>query len=602
MLRLVAYAPDGVRRFPLHRADMLIGSAPECDLCLPYIGVALRHARLHFEGDALRIEDLGSRKGLLVSGRKVREAALEVLDEIRIGNVTLLVEDIVPQPERPAPESEAARAERRAALPRMTSERMVEYLTRISEWVLADTESRTSSEALVSEVLADFGGGVLFLLLGEMEQPGVKLVVGSDPLWMGKGDELLDQVRAHRAAGDGGTGAAFTGELAGAAAWICYHTFTALDRIYTLMTAFPGYAPDSWSPVAALRSLGHLLVFGLVHHVGWYEPILPGNLVQQDLTLAPGLVLGESPAMKAVTSQLRVAIGLGDHGLLRGEAGVGKEPLARSLHLSGPRRHGPFVTALCSGARPQQLEADLFGAEVAGRGGVVRREGKLLLAHGGTLFLDDVEELPLEVQARLVRFLRSGEVEPCGSQLATPADVRIIAGSRVPLEDVVSRDAFRVDLHYHLSRFVIDVPPLRERREDLPLLIQSYINRFCHETGKRLTGITVKAMSALLNYDYPGNAAELENIMRHLVYLSPAGRPVDVSLLPEKVRRGGLTAGARVDAGSDLDLERLVGGCEQAAIREALRRTHGNKSQAARLLGLSRNGLAIKMDRHGLKS
>src|SRR6202049_1791908 len=100
MLRLVAYAPDGVRRFPVHRAEMLIGSAPECDLCLPYIGVALRHARLHFEGDALCIEDLGSRKGLLVSGRKVREAALEVLDEIRIGNVTLLLEDVTAPPER----------------------------------------------------------------------------------------------------------------------------------------------------------------------------------------------------------------------------------------------------------------------------------------------------------------------------------------------------------------------------------------------------------------------------------------------------------------------------------------------------------------------
>ncbi len=100
MLRLVAYAPDGVRRFPLHRADLLIGSAPECDLCLPYSGVAQRHARLHFEGDALRIEDLGSRKGLMVSGRKVRETALEVLDEIRIGAVTLLVEDVVPAPER----------------------------------------------------------------------------------------------------------------------------------------------------------------------------------------------------------------------------------------------------------------------------------------------------------------------------------------------------------------------------------------------------------------------------------------------------------------------------------------------------------------------
>ncbi|HEV3456306.1 MAG TPA: sigma 54-interacting transcriptional regulator [Thermoanaerobaculia bacterium] len=629
MFRLVAYAPDGVRRFPLHRAEMVIGSAPECDLCLPYSGVALQHARLHFEGDALRIEDLGSRKGLLVSGRKVREAALEVLDEIRIGNVTLLVEDIAPQPER-APEAEtetdsenavpaagdalaagsggssgvdpatAAAADRRRRMPRMTSDRMVNHLTRISEWVLADTESRVSSEALVAEVLAEFGGGVLFLLLGEMDQPGVKLVVSSDPLWLGKGDELLDQVRAHRNAGKGGNGAAFTGELAGAASWVCYHTFTALDRIYTLMVALPRYAPDSWSPIAALRSLGHLLVFGLIHHVGWYEPILPGHPVQQDLTLAPGLVVGESPAMKAVSDRLRVAVGLDSHVLLRGEAGVGKELLARSLHLSGSRRQGPFVTTVCSGARPQQIEADLFGAEVPGKGGVVRREGKLLLAHGGTLFLDDVEQLPLEVQARLVRFLRSGEVEPTGNGVATPVDVRIIAGSRVPLEEVAGHDGFRVDLAYRLSCFAIEVPPLRERREDLPLLIQSYINRFCHETGKRLTGITVKAISALLSYDYPGNVAELENIMRHLVYLSPAGRPVDVSLLPEKVRRASLNTAVRVDAASDLDLERLVGATEQAAIREALRRTHGNKSQAARLLGLSRNGLAIKMQRYGL--
>jgi transcriptional regulator with AAA-type ATPase domain len=599
MLRLVAYAPDGVRRFPLPRADLLIGSAPDCDLCLPYTGVAQRHARLRFEGDSLRIEDLGSRKGVLVSGRKVRESLLEVLDEIRIGNVTLLVEDIVAPLDRAA--SAAAPGERPPPRPRMTSERMMEHLTRISEWVLADVESRTSSEALVSEVLADFGGGALFLLVGEMDQPAVKLVVASDPRWLARGEELLDQVRAHRNGSRGGNGAAFAGEMAGDASWVCYHTFTALDRIYTLMTTLPGYAPDSWSPVAALRSLGHLLVFGLVHHLGWYEPILLGNVVQQDLTLAPGLVLGESPAMKAVADKLRLAIGLGGHIQLRGEAGVGKEPLARSLHLSGPRRQGPFVVATCAGARPQQIEADLFGAEVAGKGGVVRREGKLLLAHGGTLFLDEVELLPLDVQARLVRFLRSGEVEPTGSELALPVDVRIVAGCRLPLEEAASRDEFRVDLAYRLSRFVVEVPPLRERREDLPLLIQSFVNRFCHESGKRLTGITVKAMSVLLNYDYPGNLAELENIMRHLVFLSPQGRPVDVSLLPEKVRRGGLTAGARIDAESDLDLERLVGSCEQAAIREALRRTHGNKSQAARLLGLSRNGLAIKMDRHGLK-
>lgn len=599
MLRLVAYAPDGVRRFPVPRAELLIGSWPECDIYLPYTGVAQRHAKLRYDGSELRIEDLGSRRGLLVSGRKVREAALEVLDEIRLGGVTLLVEDIAPEPERP-PAAPAPRVPLGPA--RITAERMLDHLCRISEWVLADTESRTTSESLVADVLADCGGGVLLLLLGDLEQAAVKLVVASDEAWLASGEELVEQVRARRDAGIEVTpGGAFQGTLAGEPAWVCHHAFNAVERPYLLLVALPHFTPDGWCPIASLRSLGNVLVLGLVHHVGAYEPILPGHQGQQDLILDPTLVVGESPVMKRVVEQLRAAVDPAVHVLLRGEAGTGKELLARSLHLSGPRRNGPFVTATCGGAKPSQIEADLFGAEVAGKGGPVRREGKLLLAHGGTLFLDEVELLPMPLQERLVRFLRSGEVEPAGSQLATRVDVRVVTGSRLPLESVVARDQFRVDLAYRLSRVTVDVPPLRERREDLPLLIQSCINRFCHETGRRMQGITVKAMSALLSYDYPGNLAELENIARQLVYLCPAGRPVDVAMLPERVRQGTLQSAARVDASSELDLEKLVGSCEQAAIREALRRTHGNKSQAARLLGLSRNGLAIKMDRYGLK-
>jgi transcriptional regulator with AAA-type ATPase domain len=600
MLRLVAYAPDGVRRFPVHRNELVIGSRPECDIYLPYTGVAQKHAVLRYDGNELRIEDLGSRKGTLVSGRKVRETALEVLDEIRVGGVTLLVEDVVPGPEKspgpPIPDPNEA-----PAGSRITPERMIEHLARISEWVLADAESRTTSEALVSEVLTDFGGGVLFLLQGEVERAGLKLVVSSDSSWLASGEAIMDQLLAHRSAGNSlQHGGSFQGELASLPAWVCYHSFVALDRTYSLMAAFPVFVPGTWSPVASFRTLGHLLVLGLVHHVGWYEPILPGRPGQQDLTLDPSLIVGESQTMKQVVEQMRAAVDPAVHVLLLGEPGVGKELLARSLHLSGPRRHGPFIMASCSGARPQQIEADLFGAEVPGKTGPVRREGKLLLAHGGTIFLDDVEQLPMEVQARLVRFLRTGEVEPSGSNDAHPVEVRVVAGSRVPLESVAARDLFRVDLAYRLSQFTIEVPPLRDRREDLPLLIQSYINRFCHETGKRMQGITVKAMSALLNYDYPGNLAELENIARQLVYLSPAGKPVDVNLLPERVRSGSIST-ARVDTSSDLELERLVGSCEQSAIREALRRTHGNKSQAARMLGLSRNGLAIKMERYGLK-
>jgi len=156
----------------------------------------------------------------------------------------------------------------------------------------------------------------------------------------------------------------------------------------------------------------------------------------------------------------------------------------------------------------------------------------------------------------------------------------------------------RVDLAYRLCRFVIDVPALRERKEDLPLLIQASINRFCHDTGKRVAGITTKAMTALLAYSYPGNLDELENIVRQMVYLCPHGRPVDVSLLPDAVKASPLQASARVESTSDLDLERLVAGAEEAAIREALRRTLGNKSQAAKLLGISRNTLAAKMEKY----
>lgn len=599
MLRLVAYAPDGVRRFPVPRADLLIGSRPECDIYLPYTGVAQRHAMLSYDGRELRIEDLGSRRGLLVSGKKVRETLLEVLDEIRVGGVTLLVEDVAPEAEK--------RLSFPVALPprepRMDARRMLSHLCRIGEWVVSDSASRITSEALLSDVLADFGGGVFFLLVGDLEQAGTKLVVASEHRWLTCGDELLDQLKARQASGAPASGGFFRGTLAEEEAWICHHSLHAVDRSYVLLCALPRFVEKDWSPLDSFRALGQFLILGLVHHVGLFEPILPGSKgQQQDLSLHPELVVGESPAMKRVMEELRGAIAPSVCVLLRGEAGVGKTRIANSLHRSGPRRDGPFIVASCAGGKAMQIEADLFGAEIPGRaGGLVRREGKFLLAHGGTLFLDDVDQLPLELQERLVRFLRSGEVEPAGSRTSEKVDVRVIAGSRSPLEAAVARDQFRVDLAYRLSQVTIEVPPLRERREDLPLLIQACINRFCHEATKRLQGITVKAMTALLRYDYPGNLVELENITRQMVYSCPAGRPADVNLLPERVREGNLQSLARVDSASDLDLEKLVGACEQAAIREALRRSHGNKSQAARVLGLSRNGLAIKMERLGLK-
>lgn len=608
MFRLVAYAPNGVKRFALDRSEMLIGSGDDCDVRLPFSGVAAAHARLQLRHGRAVVADLGSRKGVLVNGERVKEADLNVLDEIRLGSIALLLEDVVQEdavgngqaPREPPPQSV------------MSPEAMLEHLAKVSAWVLADRASSSTLESLVIELLLDFGGGVLFLFQGE--QLGIKFVVSSEARWLRNGEELLRQAQEGLAAdpetdpaADGEDPDAETpglkqliGRLDGEETWLAFRSFQALERPYMLVLALPRFRPQEWSPLPALATLSDQLILGLVHHVGQYEPILFGGRRQSaELTLAPGLVAGESKAMKDALDQLRAAIDQPIHVLLRGEPGVSKELLARSLHLSSQRRGEPFVIARCQGGSSGQIEADLFGAEVSGRSEPLIREGKLLAADGGTLYLEDIEDLPLTLQDRLVRFIRSGNVEPSDSLRTHQVDVRLVASCRRALEEEASRDRFRIDLAYRLSQFVVDVPALRSRREDLPLLIQATVNRCCHETNKRIQGITVQALEALAVYDYPGNLPELENIVRRLVYLCPSGRPINESMLPEAVRLSKVK-GLRPKMASDLNLEKLVGECERAAIREAMQRSHGNKSEAARILGLSRNGLAMKMGRHGL--
>lgn len=597
MHRLVAYTYNGVQRFAVDRSEMLIGSGEGCDIRLPYAGVGREHARVRSGTEELRIEDLGSRKGVLVNGKRVKQAKLEVLDDIRLGSIALVLEDVVQAQD---PGDGGARDDEPPQEPVIDAVKMLDHLAGISQWVLADSSSSITLESLVIALLSDFGGGVLFLFQGEAESQGIKFVVATNERWLGSGDEILSQVGGHGAEPEPSQVVAVPeGRLDDQDAWLAYRRFSALDRPYLFVIALPRFRDREWSPRAALRTLGDQLILGLVHHVGQFEPILFGRREQAGLTLAPGLIAGESKSMKGTLAQLRAAIDPPVHVLLRGEPGVSKELLAHSLHLSSARRDGPFVTASCSGAKAPQIEADLFGAEVPGKHEPLVREGKLQAADGGTLYLEEIEQLPLHLQDRLVRFVRSGEVEPAEGLRTRTVDVRLVTACRAPLEAQVARDKFRIDLAYRLSQFAVDVPALRERREDLPLLIQAAVNRSCHQTSRRIQGITVKAMEALAVYDYPGNLPELENIVRRLVTLCPPGQPIGDSMLPEEVRLGKIK-GLRPETTSELNLERLVADCERAAIREALRRSNGNKSEAARQLSLSRNGLSMKMNRLGL--
>jgi len=598
MLRLVAYSEDGVRRFPLRRDRLVIGRGEECDIRLPYRGVAARHARLTRENGSFAIEDLGSRKGTHVNGVKVKRAVLELLDEIRLGGIVLLLEDASGAAEPPKPAPTPTPRERSVTA---TGERMLAALAGISDWVLSDAESRTTLESRVDDLLEELGGGVIFLFTGSWDDPTIKFVMASEGEWLTHGEEIFAQVEEEARRHSGGE---LLGTLGDHEAALSYAAAEALDRQYLLAGAFPGLAAAEveFSLPKTFRSLLALLVIGLVHHLGRYEPILPGTRGQVDLRLAPGMIVGESAASRELMEALRAAAAAPVNVLLLGEPGSRKDQLAHTLHLSGPRREGPFLGADCRGLSEQQLDAELFGAEVAGSKKAIRREGKISAASGGTLFLDAVSELPLGLQGKLVRFLRKGEVSPRGDGTPREVDVRLICGSDEPLDRLAGRGVLRADLVHLLSAITVAVPPLRMRREDLPLLLQSFINRFCHETGKRVHGITVKAMSALSGYPYPGNLVELENIARQLVYRCVDGQPIDISQLPQEVRLGAIHAAGSVDAESELDISRLVAACEEAAIREALRRTDGNKSGAARLLGLSRNGLAMKMERYQIES
>ncbi|MCG8459305.1 MAG: FHA domain-containing protein, partial [Holophagales bacterium] len=236
MHRLVAYAQNGVQRFNVDRSEMVIGSDRACDIHLPFAGVGKRHARLVAEASQLSIEDLGgSRKGVMVNGQKVREAALQVLDEIRLGSIALLLEDVVADKggdENPEP--------RAPPEPTITAGKLLEHLARVSQWVLSDASSSITLESLVTDLLEDFGGGVLFLFQGEPETRGIKLVVATEARWLGRGEELLSQVmesQGGKLPDPGPEVTALDGALEGAPAWIAHRTFMALDRPYLFVLA-----------------------------------------------------------------------------------------------------------------------------------------------------------------------------------------------------------------------------------------------------------------------------------------------------------------------------------------------------------------------------
>ena len=281
--------------------------------------------------------------------------------------------------------------------------------------------------------------------------------------------------------------------------------------------------------------------------------------------------------------------------LIRGESGTGKELLARAIHYASPRARRPLVAVNVAALPETLLESELFGHERGAFTGADReRRGRFELADGGTLFLDEIGDLPRSLQVKLLRVLQEQTVERVGASRVITVDVRIIAATNRDLEALVRAGEFREDLFYRLNVVSIDLPPLRDRREDVPLLVDHFLRRFAGERTPPLTGVSREALDLLLKYPYPGNVRELENLIHRAVVLA-RGLLVTTADLPAPVA----DAAPETDAGAGTFVERVTR-FERQLIVDALGRAGGVQTQAARLLGMSERHLRYKLKKYGL--
>jgi DNA-binding NtrC family response regulator len=296
-----------------------------------------------------------------------------------------------------------------------------------------------------------------------------------------------------------------------------------------------------------------------------------------------GLV-GHSSAIAQLSQTLQRVAAVNSTVLLQGESGTGKELVARALHAMSPRSQGPFVPVNCAAMSPELIERELFGhAKGAFTGATKARDGLFYYAQGGTLFLDEVAELPLPLQATLLRTLEDLKIRPLGSEQLLPVDVRIIAATNRSLQEEVAAGRFRKDLYYRLQVVEITLPPLRDHKEDIPDLVQHFMTQLAPILGATPLEITPPEMAYLLQYDWPGNARELRNLIERSLILGS----LNVSALYSMDKPRASAAGTRSASPATTDLHTL----EKQHIRAILDSVQGDKTQAAQLLGISRRTL-----------
>ncbi|HEY7353904.1 MAG TPA: sigma-54 dependent transcriptional regulator [Terriglobales bacterium] len=313
--------------------------------------------------------------------------------------------------------------------------------------------------------------------------------------------------------------------------------------------------------------------------------------------LAPkSVIAGDSVPMKALRQQIQVMAPTNGRVLIFGESGTGKELVAHAIHAQSLRREQTFVEVNCAAIPEDLIESELFGHRRSSLPSAVEdKEGKFLKANGGTLFLDEVGDMSLKTQAKVLRTLEEQNFTPVGGDEPVTVDVRVIASTNKDLEEEISRGNFREDLFYRLNVVPFSVPPLRERKEDIPLLTEYFLKEFSVRYGRRSREITDDAIDALMRYSWPGNVRELRNVVERIVIMNPTTSRFDRKHLPALIYRDGSRR-----SGDFLTLHQARAAYERDYILKKLDENHGNISRAAEVLGLERSHLYKKMRALGI--
>ncbi len=556
--RLVARLATGTVRFPLREGDTLIGSDAGCDLQLDHPSVSRRHAILRRDGCDVTVDDLGSSNGTLVGHRRVTREAVPCGTPIYFGRVAAVIEELPDDDLEPGLDVAARPAAQDVPLARGEP---TAQLAPVDQFALQHLPQLAAAlaDGATPDAVARLVGHALFLTLPCLEVTVARNSRGAAG--------ILFTARAPDTAGDAPASADVE------------------QRGYRVSLGFATAAlADAYRPLA----VGAVGLIAAAERGSRRREIgrgTPGDGLPPPLPEPPSI----EPRVRGIYEQA-ARVARGDVAvLITGESGTGKEVLARYLHRASARSDGPFVALNCAALPRDLLEAELFGIERGVATGVDSRPGRFELADGGTLFLDEIGDMAPDTQARILRVLQEREVYRLGGREPRPARIRVVSATNRDLAAQLADGRFREDLYHRIATWIVDLPPLRQRKADLPTLAAHFLEREAARHGRRIGGLTKGALAALAAYTWPGNIRQLENEMARAVLFLEDGDMLDSTRLTEAIRTGrpASTTGRRLDA--------TLAAVERDEIRHALDVCGGDIAAVCERLGISRATLYRRM-------